>query len=898
MKKIFKGMICAGLCGALALTGLVGCKKNDTIESAHRNAETQPLKLAIGAVDRKFNPMFYTSANDGTIANLTQASLLTADKDGNLAFGEDYPTVALDYKETYYDSVGTAIGTGDGKVVSGRSDTNGSTKFEMLIKNGIKFSDGKDLTVMDVLFNLYVYLDPVYSGSSTIYSTKIKGLQAYRQQIVGADEDSTADNSKYSAAAQTRWQAVYDWADNKGTLSEQGKADLAKIKELYLEELTTDWNSISTSWVEAYKDYFFTSAWQVFYFIEGMVREQTTTNLEGSTVRRFEDLNGNGEKDDGERYYTTLDPNEKGEIEHQVFIDDMAEVATADKVADYISKNPGVSEENAKLALEQESAIDNVYFANTDTASGIKFILDNCVTSYSALEYFKLDEMSKDVPEDVIVPNISGIKVRKLTAGEEFNGKTYTDDHDLLSIEIQGVDPKAKWNFSFAVTPMHYYSDASHTAAAMADYTSGKVYAGTASNFGVQFKNNNWFTDVLLAENKTRLPMGAGAYKCCHYSLSSSDVNKDTFFYNYIANYERNEYFTTLGSGIDNAKIKYVTYQVTSDDKIVEALTTGTIDYGTPTATANNQREVNKGNLRQIVYQTGGYGYVGINPAFVPDIEVRQAIMYSFNTASILEYYGGSLVSLINRPMSLTSWASPENDDSPYYNASKHPTRKYELTDAVLNGKSDVEFIKDLIISSGNYYFSKGKMMSYATGAQLELTFTIAGESTDHPSYNMFVESQALLKQCGVAVTVKTDIQALLKLASGKLAVWAAAWQSSIDPDPYQIYSINSNASSTLNWNKDGIVDDPVTFSTEYAIAMELNDLIEQGRETLNQADRASIYAECLELIMDLAVEFPTYQRNDLCVYNASVLDASTMRLDATYNMGPIDELWKVGYRA
>ncbi|MDE7075870.1 MAG: hypothetical protein K2O62_00935, partial [Clostridia bacterium] len=340
----------------------------------------------------------------------------------------------------------------------------------------------------------------------------------------------------------------------------------------------------------------------------------------------------------------------------------------------------------------------------------------------------------------------------------------------------------------------------------------------------------------------------------------------------------------TLGSGVDNAKIKYVTYRVTRDDKIVEALKTKEIDYGTPTATADNQREVNYKTLKQVSYLAGGYGYVGINPKAVPDIEVRRAIMHAFDTSSIIEYYGDSLVNLINRPMSTTSWAYP-----------KDSTRYYER-------KTDREFIKKLVSDSGNWTYMESDKLFHnnSDNSVLKLTFTIAGESIDHPSYKMFNDAKTFLEQCGFKISVETDIQALKKLTTGDLAVWAAAWSSSIDPDPYQIYSINSNATSTKNWYKDGILRSGETgeFGEEYRIAQELNDKIMAGRQTLNQTDRATIYKDCLKLIMDLAVEFPTYQRYDLCVYNSAVLDAKSMHIkDASFNIGPIDELWKVAYK-
>ena len=77
---------------------------------------------------------------------------------------------------------------------------------------------------------------------------------------------------------------------------------------------------------------------------------------------------------------------------------------------------------------------------------------------------------------------------------------------------------------------------------------------------------------------------------------------------------------------------------------------------------------------------------------------------------------------------------------------------------------------------------------------------TIAGGSTDHPAYAMFLKAAEILNSAGMEVKVVTSQTALSDLSSGKLAIWAAAWSSTIDPDMYQIYHMDSQASSTSNW--------------------------------------------------------------------------------------------------
>ena len=152
MKK--KGTIrtCALLAGGLlALTAIpfsaCGKKRDDIVIMAE---EFSGL----------FNPFYATSGSDMDVVGLTQISMLTTDSKGNLTAGENESTVVLDYE----------IG----------EDGAGNSVYTFVIKNGLKFSDGVPLTMNDVMFNMYEYLDPVYTGSSTMYSVKIKGLAQYR----------------------------------------------------------------------------------------------------------------------------------------------------------------------------------------------------------------------------------------------------------------------------------------------------------------------------------------------------------------------------------------------------------------------------------------------------------------------------------------------------------------------------------------------------------------------------------------------------------------------------------------------------------------------------------------------------------------------------------------------
>ena len=127
-------------------------------------------------LDGLFNPFFATSGNDSTIVAMTQIGMLTtgyANGDVTVAYGDNEAVVVKDM----------SIVRNEG---SGAKDDKGTTVYTFVIKNGIQFSDGQPLTIEDVLFNMYVYLDPVYTGSSTMYSTDIVGPTAKMHRFKNA----------------------------------------------------------------------------------------------------------------------------------------------------------------------------------------------------------------------------------------------------------------------------------------------------------------------------------------------------------------------------------------------------------------------------------------------------------------------------------------------------------------------------------------------------------------------------------------------------------------------------------------------------------------------------------------------------------------------------------------
>ena len=131
-----------------------------------------------------FNPFYATAGADMDVVGMTQIGMLSTDSGGNPVAGDDESTVVKDFKYEI-------TGSGD----------SAKTVYTFVIKNGLKFSDGVPLTMNDVMFNIYEYLDPVYTGSSTMYSIDIEGLSQYRTQQNLSDNDETELLISQQAAA-------------------------------------------------------------------------------------------------------------------------------------------------------------------------------------------------------------------------------------------------------------------------------------------------------------------------------------------------------------------------------------------------------------------------------------------------------------------------------------------------------------------------------------------------------------------------------------------------------------------------------------------------------------------------------------------------------------------------
>ena len=495
--------------------------------------------------------------------------------------------------------------------------------------------------------------------------------------------------------------------------------------------------------------------------------------------------------------------------------------------------------------------------------------------SFSAMEkeVGNSDALSAMMDEDVYndYPTI-GVKTGDSAAN--ISGIKKTGDYSM-TVTLDKVDATAIYQLGVTVAPMHYYGDPS-------------LYDYDNNQFG--FPKG----DLSSVRAKTTVPMGAGPYKYIKY--------EDGVVY-----FEANDnYF--LGA----PKTKYLNFQqCMSDDDKLNGVITGTIDIADPTFSNDSVEAIEKANggtldgdkITTDTVDNLGYGYLGISAACVnvggePGSEASKDLRKAFATVFAvyrnvaIESYYGERASVINYPISNTSWAAPQPTDDGYKVAFSVDVNGNDIytSDMTAEQRYDAALQAALgYFEAAGYTVEDGKLTAAPAGAKLEYEVQIPADgSGDHPSFMMISEASKALATIGMNLIV-TDLSDSSGLWDGidarQVDMWCAAWGATVDPDMYQIYY-----SDVANHNGDpGVGKNPYGGPAQggsnkmYCIAdADLDNMILTARESLDQSYRKTMYKACLDIVVDWAVEVPVYQRQNAIIFSTERVNMSTVTPDIT----------------
>ena len=495
--------------------------------------------------------------------------------------------------------------------------------------------------------------------------------------------------------------------------------------------------------------------------------------------------------------------------------------------------------------------------------------------SFSAMEkeVGNSDALSAMMDEDVYndYPTI-GVKTGDSAAN--ISGIKKTGDYSM-TVTLDKVDATAIYQLGVTIAPLHYYGDTS-------------LYDYDNNQFG--FPKG----DLSSVRAKTTSPLGAGPYKYIKY--------EDGVVY-----FEANDsYF--LGA----PKTKYLNFQqCMSDDDKLNGVITGTIDIADPSFSNDTVDAIEKANggvldgdkITTNTVDNLGYGYLGISSACVnvggepgseasKDLRKAFATVFSVYRNVAIESYYGERASVINYPISNTSWAAPQPTDDGYKVAFSVDVNGNDIytSDMTAEQRYDAALQAALgYFEAAGYTVTDGKLTAAPAGAKLEYEVQIPADgSGDHPSFMMISEASKALATIGMNLIV-TDLSDSSGLWDGidarQVDMWCAAWSATVDPDMYQIYY-----SDVADHNGDpGVGKNPYGGPAQggsnkmYCIAdADLDSMILTARESLDQSYRKTMYKACLDIVVDWAVEVPVYQRQNAIIFSTERVNMSTMTPDIT----------------
>ena len=694
------------------------------------------IVIAETGFEGKFSPFFAASAPDQAAHALTQAVLLNADRRGEIIMhgieGETRSYNGTDY--TYY-------GLADCEVTE---NDDGTVTYAITLRDDVTFSDGTPMTIDDVIFNMYVYMDPTYDGSATFYSVPIVGIDEYRG---GMD---------------TRMNVIL-----------AAGPDGYEANDLYTEEqYNTFWAAFQTA---------------------------------------------------GEKF--------------------------AQSIADYVMENYGAADFAAAVAMwgyeandaaELWSKIVETYGYDLSDDGINKEVATTSITDFLAEEI-------GDTWNDYIV----GVKTGE--SADHVEGIVKTGDYSM-TLTTSELSTTAIYQLQMEIAPMHYYGDAS-------------LYDYDNNSFG--FPKG----DLSLVRAKTSTPMGAGPYIFKEYSdgVFYTDANPNYF----------------LGA----PKNGHVNMKETQEADKITGIQSGALDISDPSYSLEVRNQIADINgadgddgaiitTRLMDYR--GYGYialaagnvkVGDDPASEASKDLRKAIMTvlsAYRDEGIDSYYGET-ASVINYPISNTSWAAPQVTDDGYQIAYSTDVEGNAIYTADMSTEDKYAAALNAALGyfeAAGYTVENGMVTAAPEGAAMEYTVNIGGSGNgDHPTFQVLTNAAAALKTIGFNLIVNDMAQAADLFASyksGEAEGWVAAWQSTNDPDMYQLY----HSQGSTNYYEINDAD--------------LDELIIAARQTTDQEARKAMYKEAMEIILDWGVELPVYQRSEASIFSSERIVVDSIPKDMT----------------
>ncbi len=704
--------------------------------------EVKPLSVGLRDYSNTFCPFYQDGDAQEFLNDITGVKLLTRDRNGRIIYNGIKGESRVFNNKSY-----TYKGIAD--VTETYSEEADATAYDITLRSDVRFSDGENLDADDLIFTLYMLLDPSLSKISPIQGIGIKGEVNYR--LNSSIADTVTDEELTVALASD------------------------EVKEKIRQEIVMPVLESEYEWVKSLYD-------------------DPTYSTYTESYPRPKDLMAFFYSVDSE--YISQAVNDEAQV-----ISDLADMYGG----------------NYEL-LGSVAKGDSSYYKNEAVICAIGYL-------------------SSGVEADGPVREISGIKK--------------TGKYNVRII-VSGNNPSVIYELGdITVAPLHFYGDESSFSIPDCKFGFEKGQA------------------MSLIRNNTG-SLGAGAY---YIERSESGVVYLT----------ANEYYYKGKPVTEKIEVRQVT-----ESNAVSAVSDGNADITYPDNSVDTSDVVGKANQAiEKLYATSiskdGYGYIGINAKTVniggvPDsaesVALRKALataIYLYRDESVEKYYGDVGIKT-DYPVALKAWLGAEYEKP--YSVNADGERIF------LNGMTENERFEAAkkaclgFFETAGYAVDESIVLAAPEKGTMEFQAIIAADGTgNHPCYYALEAGARLLSEIGIKLVI-TDTadasQMWTVIDSGSQQIWAAVWETGVQPRLSTMYSGDNLYGISGN---------------------ELDECIRISEVSKDNEELKAAYGDCLNILFsEYAVEIPVYQRSDCILFSTLRIDTSTLPENMTGYYTWVDE--------
>lgn len=815
--------------------------------------KTDTLVVGSGAFSGSTLPVFAGKEGDETAKSFSLSTLKYKNADTTRSASYEVPSVASDFR-VYF---------ADGKFNETKIKNAAEyTAARYVIKNGAKFSDGTPITADDVVFSLYLLLDPLseWEGKADFenllgyrdFALGVKGIsdlidEAKREISSSAEDDAI---EKYLAASgeefATRIRSyVLDNYTSKGDIS------------LYMIDSATPYEIKSN---EAYANAYTMRMWNYGAFIyEYQVSEAGdyvgTLTPEGDVV--YKTTYDKAMSDDS---YTTYVTDEDGTytLSGGVF-HELAKGEEGPRFAKVLKD--GFVRLTRSAVTGFRDAEGNAYtLSGTSYPSMSDFfkLMRNAYTSNGTFDYEAMERVegvddfsfSDDAAMNFALSSAEGDTPYSITGIT----RESSSEGDVITFYFCGSDYYDAYNSDIYVLS---------AASCLNGYD---VSRDTLSIGGCPISSEAFFDHL-----KKVSTVSAGPYKVRDAKDGEMHL-------------AANEFFASLTSDGTLPETPYITVRDVSGKTLVEAFENGVAAYNLPIA-KNSLSSLDE-NVTPVYFPTPVYKYLMINPTEYKNIEVRRAIASTIDTSVMTDNAHSAISRCIPTYYDSYAGETPSLYDK---------TGESALTHFLAAGYTQDE--------EGNLLDSTSKKASF--------TFTLTTEDKGTVAERMVKNASSILKSLGADCTVEFDAGLRGRVFSGSGAsIYILGWDLSSGLSMYERYAYTSGSDASRACGVDrlftfGQLDalGKITFGGTDGVVRTSNqsDAVEEVDRAIVSSsastDREAVNASLINaerIISDLTFEIPLCEYNSVYLFDSDAVDLTSLPENMSIDHDPLSEVWKI----